>query len=81
VPAAAIASGDVFVAGAAGLVAVAIIAMCFAGLAVAAMIRGVLPSMLDFVYAKLWMFGLGAVLVAGAAMGLGILLGRRSRSS
>ncbi len=80
-PAAAIASGDVFVAGAAGLVAVAIIAMCFAGLAVAAMIRGVLPSMLDFVYAKLWMFGLGAVLVAGAAMGLGILLGRRSRSS
>jgi len=80
-PAAAVATGDAFAAGAAGMVAVAIVAMCVAGLAIAAMIRGVLPSMLDFVYAKLWMFGLGAVLVAGAAMGLGVFLEKRSRSS
>jgi hypothetical protein len=72
--------GDMFAAGASGLVAVAVIVMCFAGLAIASMIRGVWPSILDFVYGKLWMFGVGAVVVAGAAMGLGVFLGRRSQS-
>ncbi len=73
--------GDLFAAGASGLVAVAILVMCFSGLAIASMIRGVWPSILDFVYGKLWMFGVGAVVVAGAAMGLGVFLGRRSQSS
>ncbi len=66
--------------GAAGLVAVAIVVMVFTGLAVASMVRGTWPSILDFVFAKLWMFGLGAVVAAGAATGLGIFLGKRSES-
>lgn len=78
--AAAVPAADVFAAGASGLVVVAIIVMCFAGLAIASMIRGVWPSLLDFVYGKLWMFGVGAVVVAGAAMGIGVFLSRRSQS-
>lgn len=78
--AASVPAADVFVAGASGLVVVAIIVMCFAGLAIASMIRGVWPSILDFVYGKLWMFGVGAVVVAGAAMGIGVVLSRRSQS-
>jgi len=74
-------AADVFVTGAPGLVAIAIAVMCFAGLAIASMIRGTWPSLLDFVYGKLWMFGLGAVVVAGAAMGIGVYLGKRSSAS
>ena len=69
---------DAFAHGASALVAVAVVVMCFAGLAVASMIRGNWPSILDFVYGKLWMFGLGAVVAAGAAAGLGVFLGKRS---
>ncbi|NOT01586.1 MAG: hypothetical protein HOP29_13265 [Phycisphaerales bacterium] len=75
---AAVSAGDPFWYGTSGLIAVAIVVMCFAGLALASMIRGVWPSLLSFVYAKLWMFGVGALLVAGAGMGLGVFLGKRS---
>ncbi len=72
---------DAFSHGAAGLVAVAIFVMCFAGLALAAMIRGLWPSILDLVFGKLWVFGLGSLVIAGAAMGIGVVLGKRSESS
>lgn len=65
---------------ASGLMAVALAVMCFAGLAMAAMIRGTWPSILDFVYGKLWMFGVGAVVVAGVVMLVSVFLGKRSRT-
>lgn len=71
---------DTFSLGVSGLLAAATLVMCFAGLAAASMIRGVWPSLLQFVYGKLWMFGLGALVVAGAGMGLGVFLGKRSRT-
>lgn len=71
---------DAFSYGAAGLVAVGLLVTCFTGLTLAAMIRGVWPSLLGFIFGKLWMFGLGTVVIAGAAMGAGIFLGKRSES-
>jgi hypothetical protein len=71
---------DAFSYGSAGLLMVALVVTCFTGLAIASMVRGVLPSILDVVFGKLWMFGVGAVVVAGAAMGLGIFLGKRGES-
>lgn len=71
---------DAFGHGASGLVAVGLAVMCCAGFALAAMIRGVQPSILDIIFNNLWMFGLGAVVVAGAATGVGIFLGKRSES-
>ncbi len=71
---------DAFGHAASGLIAVGLAIMCLAGVALAAMIQGVWPSILEFVFGKLWMFGLGAVVVAGAVAGLGIFLGKRSES-
>lgn len=73
-------AGDVFCYGASGLVVVALLVMCFAGLTIASMIHGIWPSPLAFVYAKLWMFGLGSLVVAGAAMAAGVFLGKRSEA-
>jgi hypothetical protein len=78
--AAATVSIDPFAQSASGLFAVALAAMCLAGLAIAAMIRDTWPSILDFVYAKLWMFGAGAVLVAGVVMVVSVFLGKRSQA-
>ncbi len=71
---------DGFSHGASALMAVAIVAMCFSGLAVAAMIRGIWPRLLDFMFGKLWMFGLGTLLLAGGLAGLGIFLGKRAKA-
>ena len=60
-----------------GVLAVATAVMVFAGLAVAGGVRGVSLPLIDFVYPKLWMFGAGAVVVAGIAGGVGFVLGRR----
>lgn len=69
---------DAFASGASGMLAVALIIMVFTGLPLAAAHQGVWPSLLDFVYGKLWMFGAGALVLSGAALGLGIFLGKRS---
>ncbi len=74
-------AADSFSHGVTGLVAVGLLVMCVAGLALASMIRGLLPSILELVFGKLWMFGVGALVIAGAAMGLGMFLGKRSDSS
>jgi hypothetical protein len=71
---------DVFSHGAPGLLAVAVLVMCFTGLAIAGMMRGTWPAVLDFVFSKLWMFGLGAVVVSATAAGTGIFLSKRSES-
>ncbi|MFH0980227.1 MAG: hypothetical protein V2A79_01645 [Planctomycetota bacterium] len=70
---------DALSTGLTGLLVVAVVVMVFAGLAVAASIRGVSLPMIEFVYRKLWMFGAGAAGVAGMATGVGFLLGRRSQ--
>lgn len=61
-----------------GLLVVAVGVMGFAGLAVAGSVRGVSLPMIEFLYAKLWMFGLGALVVGGLATGIGFWLGKRS---
>jgi hypothetical protein len=61
-----------------GLMGVAVLVMCVAGLSVAAVIRGAVPSLLDILYPKLWIFGAGsagAALIAGL---IGFFLGKRS---
>jgi hypothetical protein len=61
-----------------GLMGVAVLVMCVAGLSVAAVIRGAVPSLLDVLYPKLWIFGAGsagAALIAGL---VGFFLGKRS---
>ncbi len=69
---------DAFAHGAGGMLVVALIIMVLTGLPLAAAHHGVWPSLLDIVYAKLWMFGAGALVLSGAALGLGIFLGKRS---
>ena len=69
---------DAMSTGLTGLIVVAVAVLTFTGLAVAAMVNGQSLPMLDFVYDKLWMFGAGAVGVAGIALGIGFLLGKRT---
>ncbi len=69
---------DAFANGATGMLAVALLIMVFTGLPIAAALGNTWPSILDFVYGKLWMFGAGALVLSGAALGLGIFLGKRS---
>jgi hypothetical protein len=61
-----------------GLMAVAVLIMCLAGLTVAAMLHDAVPGLLSLLYAKLWIFGLAAVVVAGAATGVGFFLGKKA---
>lgn len=46
---------------------VAVVVMWVAGLGTAALVQGVMPSLLQAIYAKLWMFSLGALVAAGMA--------------
>ncbi len=71
---------DPFSGGVTALVAISMVVMCLSGLAMASMIRGVWPPVLSFVFSKLWMFGLGAVVAGGIATGTAIFLGKRSAS-
>lgn len=60
------------------LMAVVVIVMWFAGLAGAALTRGVVPSLLKTIYASLWMYALGAVVVAGLAAAITFFVSKRS---
>lgn len=71
-------AADALSTGLTGLLVMAIVVMGFTGLVAAASIRGVSLPMIEFVYDKLWMFGVGAVVVAGIATGVGFFLGKRS---
>jgi hypothetical protein len=75
---AAISTSDAFSGGATALVTVSIVMMLISGLAMASMIRGVWPPILGFVYNKLWMFGLGAVVIGGIATAVSVVLAKRS---
>jgi len=70
---------DAFAVGTTGLLAVAVLVMCVAGLAVASMVRGAWPTILDAMYAKLWIFGAASLGVSLAAFGAGMFLGKRSQ--
>jgi len=61
------------------LLVVAVLVMCFAGLAGAGLVRGITPGILAPVYANLWMYGIGAVVVSGIAAGVTYFLGKRAR--
>lgn len=59
---------------------VAVVVMWVAGLAGAALVRGVMPSLLNSVYSNLAMYTGGAVLVAGAAAAVAFFVTKRSSS-
>lgn len=60
------------------LMAVAVVVMLVAGLGAAALVRGITPGLLETIYAKLWMFAGGAVVVAGIAAAVTYVLAKRS---
>jgi len=62
----------------AGMVVVATAVMCFAGLAAAAMMQGVWPSLLDMINQKMWIFGAASAGLAAVAMVVGFMLGKKS---
>ena len=70
---------DAVTASLTALLVVAVVVMGFAGLAGAGLVRGITPGILAPVYANLWMYGLGAVVVSGIAAGVTYLLGKRAR--
>ena len=61
-----------------GMIVVAVAVMCVAGLSAASIMQGVWPSILDALYAKLWVFGVASVVLAAIATGAGFFLGKRS---
>ncbi|MCP4593786.1 MAG: hypothetical protein GY842_23890 [bacterium] len=73
-------SPDAVSAALTGLLLVAMAVLGFAGLAVAASLRGGSLPVVDFVFGKLWMFGLGALVVTGIAGAVGFVLGKRATS-
>ena len=60
------------------LMVVAVAVMGFAGLAAAGLVRGVMPALVEAVYTRLWMFAVGAVVIAAAAAAVAYLLAKRS---
>jgi len=71
---------DAVSTGLTGMIVVATAVMCVAGLGAAAMMQDVWPRLLDVIYRNLWIFGAASVVLAGAAMGIGFFLGKRSVS-
>lgn len=69
---------DAVSAGLTALMAVAVVVMLVAGLGAAALVRGITPGLLETIYAKLWMFAAGAVVVAGIAAAVTYVLAKRS---
>jgi hypothetical protein len=61
------------------LMAVSIVVMLFGGLAVAAMVQGVTPGLIQVAYAKLWMFAAGAVVVGAIAGAVTFLMAKRAQ--
>ena len=72
---------DALTTGFTAMMIVATAVMCVLGLSVAAMIRGVWPAILDAIYQKMWMFGAGAIVAAGIALGVGFFMAKRSGAS
>jgi hypothetical protein len=64
--------------GMSGLMLVGVLVMLIAGLAVASMTRGVVPRLLTGMYESLWIYLVGAFVVAGIAFAVGIFLGKRT---
>lgn len=61
------------------LMAVAIVVMLFGGLAVASLVQGVTPGLLQTAYEKLWMFAAGALLVGAIAGAVTFLMAKRAQ--
>jgi hypothetical protein len=58
--------------------AVAVLVMLFTGLGAASIGRGIWPSFMNSIYTQLWIYGLGALVVAILALVLGYFLGKRA---
>lgn len=56
---------------------VAVVVMWFAGLGAAALVRGITPSLLESIYANLWMFAAGALVAAVAAGAVTYLVAKK----
>jgi hypothetical protein len=69
---------DAVSTGLTGMLAVATLVMCVAGLGAASMMQGVWPAPLGWIYENLWIFGAASLVVALAALGLGFMIGKRS---
>ena len=61
------------------LMAVAIVVMLFGGLAVASLVQGVTPGLLQAAYEKLWMFAAGALVVGAIAGAVTFLMAKRAQ--
>lgn len=68
---------DAASSGLSALMVVALIVLLFGGLAAASLIRGMTPSLLEVVYAKLWMFVAGVVVFAGLAAGITFAIAKK----
>ncbi|HEY3245202.1 MAG TPA: hypothetical protein VGM03_17815, partial [Phycisphaerae bacterium] len=64
--------------GMSGLAIVGVLVMLIAGLAVASMMRGVVPGLLTAMYSSLWIYLAGAFVAAGIAFAIGMVLGKRT---
>ncbi len=69
---------DALSAGLTAALVVGVVVMWIAGLAGAAMVRGVMPALLEQVYGNLAFFSGGAVLVAGVAAAIAYFMAKRS---
>ncbi len=71
---------DAVSAGLTALMVVAVPVMLLGGLAAAALVRGVLPSVLESLYSVLWIFAVGALVIAAIAAVVTFFLAKRSKS-
>lgn len=60
------------------MMVVAMFIMLVGGLAAAALVRGISPSLLEAAYAHLWIYASAAVVVTGGAFGVTFALGRKN---
>lgn len=72
---------DPMASGFTGLSVVATVVMVLIGFITIAMTRGVMPGFLDTLYEYLLFYVIGVVVLAGVALGVGLLLGRRGSAA
>ena len=63
------------------LLAVAVAVMWFAGLAAAALVRGITPALLQSIYVNLWIYAAGALVAAVIAAAVTYFLAKRSNTT
>ncbi len=77
---ASVATGDPAASSLTALMVVAVFVMWLAGLGAASLVRGITPSLLQWVYSKLMVAALGALVVAILAAAITFFIAKRSKS-